>query len=1317
MTVPPKAKTKARRTTKPRVAKAKEEDELLVVAGADITTSSKPAKPAKKKKRDAQPTDRKRKRGEKKTERENASPSSRAKTRPGASGPQRSEGRKSAHGKDRNKPNKPRGKSPRRAGSAASQVAATPPDSLPTHVVGIGASAGGLEALESFFDNMPSTTNLAFIVVQHLSPDFKSLMSEILARHTAMKICQTADGMPLERDTIYLAPARQNVQLNNGRIVLEDFPRRNSLNLPIDALFQSLARDQGERSVAVVLSGTGSDGTRGIRAVKEVGGMAMVQDETSARFDGMPRSAISTGLADFVLSPEKMPQQLLKFLRHPFARPDTEKPRVAESRTKLDQILAILRRKHHADFTPYKPSTLGRRIERRMGIHHVEEIEEYISRLDSSDAESSALVRDFLIGVTRFFRDEDAWNMLATRAVPRLVQDAVRGKRALRVWVPACSSGEEAYSHAIIFAEHLERTQQQIDLKVFATDIDQSAIDFAGRGVYSESIAPDLTQERLSRYFQRRGDTFEIRRSIRENVIFARHDLVRDPPFTRIDLVSCRNLLIYLQPGVQKRVISIFHYALNPHGCLLLGESETVGEPKEAFHPLSEKHRLYEKNPRASLPSPRQLEGLSGERFRQHLFGVDTGHGRGVPDSPVAKAHRFIAATYGPASILTDAEFRILHTFGDVSHVLCVPQGEFTADVTKLVPDRLRTPVSAALARAAKKGKPVVFTDVELVVEGNARKLTVEAHVLRGSEDEPPMYLVAFSDQSTPPTPEDAETFDLGSQRDERIRGLENELQQTRENLQATLEEMETSNEELQSTNEELLASNEELQSTNEELHSVNQELYTVNAEYQAKIHELTTLTNDFENLLRSTNIGTLFIEGRDLKIRKFTPAATSFVNLVEHDLGRPLSHLTHNLHDVDLARLSEQVIESGREYQGDAENQKDGTWVYIRIIPFVTEKGTTEGAVITFVDVTALKVQEEALRQSESRFRELAENVPGVCWLSDAHGKGISYVSPHYERIFGRQYSSLARIIDETAALVHPEDRERLVRRFRAAGAVGGVEEEFRILRPDGTVRWLRANTLPLTGASKEEGRFVGYVQDFTSVKEYASRLEQSNRELEQFASIISHDLQEPLRSIRGFLRLLERSCPSFGDPGSEYLENLKSGVARMELQVRDLLAFSRVTSAEIELRRTDTRQLVRNVVKDLSKMVEENEAEVTFDGLPKVQAAAGLLREVFQNLIENALKYRGSGPPRVEVAAAAKDEEWIFSVRDNGIGIRPDYHQRVFQMFKRLHREEAYPGSGVGLAIAKKIIERHAGRIWVESSEGVGSTFYFTLPRRSAP
>jgi two-component system CheB/CheR fusion protein len=856
-----------------------------------------------------------------------------------------------------------------------------------THVVGLGASAGGLEALQQFFKYMPPDSGMAFVVIQHLSPNYKSMMVELLSKTTDIPVHRIVNAMRVEPNQVYLIPPKMQVTLSHGTLLLDEIDHSKGLVLPIDIFFKSLAEDQGERAVGVILSGTGSDGTRGVRAIKEAGGMVMVQEENSAKFGGMPDSAIATGLADFVLPPEQMPEALLKFVRHPYIKssPDQSGGPLPEE-NQLDNLLALLREETGVDFNFYKPSTILRRIERRMGIAQSITVEEYVRHLQRSSQEVKALYKDLLISVTKFFRDPEAFEVLRKKVIPEMFA-AASPDQPIRIWVAGCATGEEAYSIAMLCADHLENSEKNPDVKIFATDLDKEALDHAGRGIYPESIVVDLPDEKLRRHFLKEGNSYHIQRNIRQMVVFAAHNILSDPPFAKISLVTCRNLLIYLQPVLQQRVLTSFSFALYPQGYLFLGSSETIGELAGYFEIVNLRHKIFRHR---GDSRPALSEGVDFTPLHERMTRRVTD--QLVPSRQTRASNREqivdritakLLREHLPACLVVEESGQMVYTYGTPGDFLALPAGQVTLNAFEMLPRALALILSSAIHKALRDNKPLSYRDIRIRDHGKMRLINMIVEPFRDENGTSTLYLVFLAEVPlTPATAAEGESLDLDNKASQRINTLERELQISRENLQATIEELETANEELQATNEELLAANEELQSTNEELQSVNEELYTVNAEYQNKIAELGELNNDMMNLLTSTGIGKIFLD-LNLRIRKFTQPITQEIDLLPHDIGRPVGDFAHPF--LQAIRRDAEVVLKTRNTLDQLLRNPNGRWYLLRLVPYLTQRDEMSGVLAALIEVTALKESQLTARNAEQIANAILHSLAdGVCAVDE---------------------------------------------------------------------------------------------------------------------------------------------------------------------------------------------------------------------------------------------------------------------------------------------------------------------------------------------
>ena len=831
-------------------------------------------------------------------------------------------------------------------------------------VIGIGASAGGLEALQQFFSYMPPNSGLSFVVVQHLSPDYKSLMADILGKHTEMSVCQAENRMAVEPDTVYLIPPKKYMTIKDGRLILSEAP--GSLNHPIDAFFASLAEERREHSIAVVLSGTGSDGTNGVKMVKEHGGLVIAQAPESAKFDGMPRSVINTGLADFVLSPEEIAEEILNFSNTPVLlrplRSDsliTDDDSLFSEEETLSHIYTILKNASGIDFTYYKRSTILRRIERRMLVTHTSSLSEFARLLGDSQEEVNTLVKEILIGVTNFFRDPAFFEKLKYNAIYKIVERAEEDE-PIRVWSAGCSTGEEAYSIAILFQEVMDELQVKRDVKIFATDVDSRAIEQAGKGIFSENIIDDVTPDRLAKFFLKVGDQYHISKSIRRMIVFATHNMFSDPPFGKLDLISCRNVMIYFQPVMRRGLFAIFHSALKNGGFLFLGKSETAGEYVNPFKPVCPAEKIY------LHKAEGKVEDLAPPTFNIpniqniSLKNIHAGMSQNSESAVESRYTRFLER-HLPASVVLSENDTVLHFFGSYSDYLTLAPGKATLNFFQMLCKDLSLVASTAVSRCRTEHTAITYTDIAVDTPSGRKVINLLVEPIPGQEGDDELVSVLFLESGAP---EEAggvvEKYDLDATAARRISDLEREFQVSQNDLRSTIQRLETVNGELQAANEELLTANEELQSSTEELQSVNEELYTVNTEHQLKLDELTTMTNDLSNFLSSTMIGILFVDG-DLNIRKFTEYVGREFQLMEHDVGRPIQIFAHSFPDEaiesDCRTVLRDLVSIDREVTA-----MNGRFYTLRIAPYRTTENSIRGLVITIIDSLGTSPRSEPL-------------------------------------------------------------------------------------------------------------------------------------------------------------------------------------------------------------------------------------------------------------------------------------------------------------------------------------------------------------------
>jgi two-component system CheB/CheR fusion protein len=890
-------------------------------------------------------------------------------------------------------------------------------------IVGIGASAGGLAAFEAFFSGMPADDDpgLAFVLVQHLAPDHKSILTDLIRRYTRMQVFEVEDGMVVKPNCAYIIPPNYDMAFMQGALHLLEPVAPRGQRLPIDYFFQSLAADQRERAIGVVLSGTGSDGTLGLRAIKDAGGMAMAQSVASAEFDGMPHSAIATGLVDFQLAPAEMPAQLMAYAAQAFSRlPRSSLPTMPGAESSLKKIFVLLRAQTGHDFSQYKPNTIYRRIERRMAVHQLETMDTYVKTLQQTPAEVEALFRDLLIGVTTFFRDAEAFQVLEDQVIPKLFADKPVGT-TVRVWSAGCSTGEEAYSLAILLVECMETLKKSYTVQVFATDMDSRAIAIARLGVYPASIAADISAERMARYFtlEPGGLYYRIHKGIRDLLVFSEQDLIKDPPFSRLDLISCRNLLIYLDANLQKRLIPLFHFALLPYGTLFLGSSEGIGEFESLFTVLDRKAKLYRRK--------EDLLGLQRSTLSRFIAPVSA-IAASLPRPGVQKSdfpaklplrdlmEQALLRHVAPASALVNAGGDIFYLHGRTGMYLEPVAGEAgIQNILKMARDGLRQSLSTALHQAVTQQQLGLARNIRVKTNGHYTLVNLSVRPVAtapaGSPDAP-LYLVMLEDAPEPPElAAPTSSTGAGTDPDARahiealtleLRAKDEYLQSTHEELESSNEELKSSNEEMQSVNEELQSTNEELETSKEELQSVNEELATDNTELQNKVNDLSHANNDMNNLLAGTGIGTVFVDFQ-LRILRFTPAASSIINLIASDVGRPVAHIVSNLVGYDsLVTDTRAVLNSLVPIERTVQTP-EGQWFTLRIQPYRTLDNVIEGAVISFLNVTEAVHTREALRKANEQLRlaVVLRDAHDAITVQDLDGRMLAW-NPGAVRLYG---------------------------------------------------------------------------------------------------------------------------------------------------------------------------------------------------------------------------------------------------------------------------------------------------------------------------
>ncbi|MGE0791823.1 MAG: chemotaxis protein CheB [Sandaracinaceae bacterium] len=1288
------------------------------------------------------------------------------------------------------------------------------PPSFP--IVGIGASAGGLESLERLFATIPPASGAAYVVVQHLAPDHPSLMVELMRRFTPLPVEHVSDGVEVRSDHIYLLPPGKELELEGACLRIYDRDARVGVPMPIDRFLTSLAATATTRAIAVILSGSGTDGSRGVRRVHETHGYVLVEDPASARFDGMPRSTIETGIADVVADAQDLGRALSECVR------EIVEPSDETEAQQVRPVVDLLRNALEIDFSLYKLPTVLRRISRRAQLKQAPDVATYVSRLETDPDELFALGHDLLIGVTTFFRDPATWEVIETNLVPKLVEEADPA-RGIRAWVAGCATGEEAYSMACILRD---AAPHGMSVKVFATDVHARALEIASAGVYDEERLANVDPERLRRYFARRQDgRMQVTPELRHLVVFASHNVLKDAPFTNLDLVSCRNLLIYFRPIAQRQALSLLQFGLRIGGGLVLGPSESLADFADDYERFDDVHRIYVRKRLA-----RRIPNLTLSRHVSQVMRAP----RHSPEASTISMYDAVLEAVMPPSFLAQPDRTLVESFAGAEKLLHVAPRRMTGDLAQLVPEPARLAVAGAFARVAREEEPVRVEGLEWpTADDESAKVDILVRPLRTRTGRAVLVTVETRRSETE---KDAEVpvRDLGELSIARVAGLEHELAHARESLHATIEELETTGEEMQATNEELTASNEELQSTNEELHSVNEELHTVNAELQVKIRELTALNRDMRQLFESIDIALVFLDG-NLRIRRFTPAGGRLFGLVEHDVGRPLASFRHPLTTDGLMNDITQCREDGqtREYEA---SDVHGHWHLVRIHP--DGDAGEGGVVVSLTDITPLL---DARRRAHLLTQVVDSSADAVIALDltrritvwnrgadalygyeggEMLGRSIDDLVP--EELRGELSLALARaasgtehvrlvteglhedgrripissvispIKDANDALVgfSKLDRDEVERRRREADL---IEREARLaeaferspdmlssidlvtgrlldanqtmldtlgysleqlkelhftslfasdsqadaltaieaLRTEGSIRScdltlkcadgsttdVSFSSTAITDASGRAVRSRDVLRDVSVQRRATEELKRTLKMREHFLAIVSHELRTPMHAMRTAIELLDQP----GETASESqraLGVLSRQSAHMSRLLDDLLDVARIADDEMDLARKpfDLREVIRDAVDAWTVLYEQRDVTLTMSGLdaelPTVGDAARI-QQALSNVIDNALRHSRAGQ-RVRVAVERTPKVARIRVSDQGDGLTPSQLVSVFEPFAPDRDARKHHGSlGLGMTIAKRIVEQHAGTITASSSgPGMGATFLMELP-----
>jgi two-component system CheB/CheR fusion protein len=1205
-------------------------------------------------------------------------------------------------------------------------------------VVGIGASAGGLKALIDLFQHVPEHPGIAFVVVVHLSPEHESRMPDLLQQATKMPVQPVTAAIDIQPDHVYVISPNSQLRMYDGKLEPTEVTKHRGGRMTIDLFLETLANAHKHRSMGIVLSGTGSDGTVGVRAIKAAGGITIAQAPEEAEYDSMPRNAIASGSIDFVLPVSQMPAKIASVWRNAQAismpaLPELPSPEdaAAEAEEAIRDILATLRTRTSHDFSQYKRATLVRRLERRLQVNQLRDLRQYREFIAEHPNEAQALLRDLLISVTWFFRDPAAWKAVEQRVIPDMLKGAESGN--VRVWVVGCASGEEVYTLAMLLQERLHEMTNPPTVNIFATDIDQEALAFARNGLYPESIAEQMTPERLRRFFVREQGSYRIQKQLREMVMFAVHNVIQDPPFSRLDLVCCRNLLIYLTRHVQTKVLDLLHFSLKPEGFLFLGMSESIEDGHDGFAILDKSTRIFIQEPRARVGlTLATVPTIQPSRYQHEMAVVG---GRRMVS--FGELHQRLLEHYAAPSAVVDDRYDIVHVSDRAGHFLQLGPGEASLNLLKMAPEEWRYDLKLALDQAIDTMRTIGRSGLTMRRGSESARVDIKIHPVRDRGSARTFALIIFEEASEKPaqgadeSQASAGPVDETSALEERVREMEAQLRAAVEQYEVQNEELKASNEELQATNEELRATTEELETGKEELQSINEELTTVNQELKNKVDETTRISDDLQNFVTATEIASMFVD-RDFRLMRYTPFAREIFNVIPTDIGRPLTDITHRLEGVDFEAALNRVFELLHVVESVARST-DGRWYIIRFLPYRTTDDHIRGAVLTFIDITQRKEAEASGRRAEAWSQIVVDNVRGYAIIRvDADGTIRSW-NPGATEIFG--YDESDAVGQAVTMLFTPEDREAGVpeQEMKQARETGRADDERWQLRKDGT-RFFASGVMARLDERAEQG-YVKVLRDLTAQRceqqrqtqllsdERVSRagLEEASRLKDDFLAMLSHELRNPLALMLMQAEILLRAPEAKKSERLRHSAKIIYEMVRAQGQlVQDMLDVSRARTGKLTIDRQllPLTFLLADSIGALRR--EAQQKQVTLDVKiaeePLIVAADPLrVRQIAWNLLSNALKFTPSGGT-IRVRLERDGDDARLDVEDTGRGISAEQLPHIFDWFRRME-PGATPGSdgglGIGLALVRQLVDLHVGRLEVHSDgTDKGARFSVWLP-----
>jgi len=1172
----------------------------------------------------------------------------------------------------------------------------------PHHIIAIGASAGGMEEINSFFDHTP-LDGVSYIVIQHLSSDFKSRMVELLARHSKLTVEEAKNGMQVKSNQVYLIPNDKFMTIRDDTLYLTGKNEAPGPHLTINTFFNSLAADCGTKAIAVVLSGLGSDGTQGIKAIKKAGGMVIARNPETSEFASMPSNAIATGMVDFILEPELMPGTIEDYVKHERElMPDN-----ADDQKNLEAIIHLINEQLPFDFSDYKQTTILRRIKRRAAYNNFTRLENYIDFLKVTPVEIAALAKDFLISVTSFFRDKEAFNFIEKKVLPAILENLAPDEE-LKFWVAGCATGEEAYSLAILIAEQLTGKLKDTVLKIFATDIDTAALTQASKGIYNLSIAKEVSAERLENYFFKEGNNYRVTPEIRKMVIFAKHDLVKNPPYCNMHFISCRNLLIYMTPVLQKKIFTMLLFGLKKDGYLFLGSSENPTPIIKNLQVTNKKYKIYK-----NLETKRllQFDAFSLPEFvdpkrKTSSFSYED-ISQSTNNSQAEKMHVSLAEDLDYLAVCIDENNNVVRSYGDTTKYFL--QKHYTSNLEELLPKPLSVAFNTIKTTALKTNEKSALTGIKIKHGQSVIKVSLSVRPLTRKKGEQTILLVIFTEDKLLSTEHQKDrVFDEEIYHGEYTMNLEEELKELKVKLQSAHEKLDASNENMQSFNEELLSANEEMQSTNEEMQSVNEELHTINSDYQLKNKELLEINDDLNNYFRSNINGQLFIDN-ELRLMKFSPGTVKQINLLEMDIGRPLSNISTNIKFETIIDDIKRVLSDGVIITKEIETN-NGKWYHIMTMPYVQQLDhKNNGAIITFNDITELKKIQKELNVSNKMLGIAIDSAAMGMWSIDLQTREFA-PSQRLKEIFG--FHPDEQMTYEAAIAQIDSKYQTLVTDAIEANISKGIKCDIEYpLRGfhDGKIRWVRANGDLSLDQEGKPTYFTGVVHDITVHK-------QDELRKNDFIAMVSHELKTPLTSMQGYVQLLALRAKNDEDTFSmSKLEKVHSQVKKMTTLINGFLNTSSFEAGKIYLNEQtfEINDLLNEVVEEVTLITANHNFVVMPSPKVSVKADRDKIGQVINNFLTNAVKYSPKGK-NIDISCKESHGNIQVSVKDQGIGIKPQDQEKLFDRYYRIEsvQNQTISGFGLGLYLSAEIIHRHKGKVWVESEMGKGSTFYFSLP-----